>query len=188
LTKNKFLYFFNYFIIKNMGQEPKIKFENPKDNRETLKEKMPLEKAQEEANIMRVIASDENKSSLREFEKPRTKEEYDKALKVLEQLKQLIKEEPAAEKILGEISRLSIISGYSILSVLDDIAQGSPLRYLYPKEYQNNPQKSTFEILDADDKALKRIENVSAKLKYLREKGNFLGDLENTLTVPKKYF
>jgi len=163
-------------------------FETPQPRKEFTPEEIEKfnkthlneDEAHEKANMMRVVASEAPEYS--EFKKPKTKEEFDSALEALEQLKKMVEEEPVAQKILGQIARLSIISGYTAWDVMRQISSGSAF-----SKHRNDTYEETLDFnAEASEKrnvALRSIESASSKLKSLR---NDADDLANTEKIFKK--
>ena len=134
--------------------------------------------AHEDANMMRVIASEAPEYS--EFKKPKTKEEFDNALETLEELKKMVENEPVAQKVLGQLARLAVISGYTAWDVMRQVNAGSAFSKHRNDTFEETMEYNT-EVSEKRDVVLRSIESVSSKLKSLRNDADNLANAEGLL-------
>jgi len=135
-----------------------------------IKKFLNEDEAHEEANMMRIKAGADpgSKEFLKEFQGPKTKEEYDKALAVVEEIKQMVgKKEPMTQKVFSEISRLAIQSGYGVLMVIAELTRAKA------------EGKTADEIYQKKNDMLRKIDSASAKLKELQAQANDLGEFDS---------
>lgn len=114
-------------------------------------DKLNEKEAHEEAAMMKSILRDEPTHD--DYIMPRTAEEYDRALFVVEQIKRMAEEEPLTEKVFCEIARLTAKSGYVVLGFLAYLNE----RILTNKEFSDKEN-----ILRSLDDASKKLKDLKA--------------------------
>lgn len=128
--------------------------------------KQPLikDEAHEEANMMKVEAG-YGGMVLAGFSEPRTAAQYDAALLVVEEIKQMAEEEPLTRKVLSNIARLAVKSGYGVLTIINILGL---------IDFQADQV-----MIDNDrEQVLEKIKDASARLKELKDEAMKLGEYE----------
>ena len=110
------------------------------------------EEAQEKANMMKAVAEKASSKS----EEKLSKEDYDRALEVVEEIKKMAEKEPTTEKILFKLSRLVTKSAYGVQICLTYLST-LPDKFI-----------ATSGLIEDRDKTLEKFNDATLELQRLK--------------------